>query len=47
MIWKLLHRIGLHKDEVTRIYVNDRAPKLRDDMIDFTTEIKGESHDPL
>lgn len=23
----------------------DRAPKLRDDMIDFTTEIKGESHD--
>lgn len=25
----------------------DRAPKLRDDMIDFTTEIKGENHDPL
>lgn len=25
MIWKLLHRIGLHKDEVTRIYVNDRG----------------------
>jgi len=25
MIWRLLHRIGLHKNEVSRVHVTDRG----------------------